>query len=292
MTRSMTGFGRSEYTSPARVITVEIKSVNHRYSEILIRMPRQYSLLEEQIKRNILKQVFRGRVEVYIKVENTQISPDRVQVDKELAVAYYRAMKELAMATGLAIDAGITDLSGLPGVMSLQEKDENLEEIMAEFAPAVSEALTAMLEMREIEGKKLALDLRERLSLLMMYRDRIEIKSPEVTASYQEKLRNRLRDMLENEQIDETRFTMEIALFADRSNIDEELVRLKSHFDQFINILQEKGAFGRKLDFLIQEINREVNTIGSKANDLEITKIIVEMKSELEKVREQVQNIE
>ena len=292
MTRSMTGFGRSEYTSPARVITVEIKSVNHRYSEILIRMPRQYSLLEEQIKRNILKQVFRGRVEVYIKVENTQISPDRVQVDKELAVAYYRAMKELAMATGLAIDAGITDLSGLPGVMSLQEKDENLEEIMAEFAPAVSEALTAMLEMREIEGKKLALDLRERLSLLMMYRDRIEIKSPEVTASYQEKLRNRLRDMMENEQIDETRFTMEIALFADRSNIDEELVRLKSHFDQFINILQEKGAFGRKLDFLIQEINREVNTIGSKANDLEITKIIVEMKSELEKVREQVQNIE
>ena len=292
MTRSMTGFGRSEYTSPARVITVEIKSVNHRYSEILIRMPRQYSLLEEQIKRNILKQVFRGRVEVYIKVENTQISPDRVQVDKELAVAYYRAMKELAMATGLAIDAGITDLSGLPGVMSLQEKDENLEEIMAEFAPAVSEALAAMLEMREIEGKKLALDLRERLSLLMMYRDRIEIKSPEVTASYQEKLRNRLRDMLENEQIDETRFTMEIALFADRSNIDEELVRLKSHFDQFINILQEKGAFGRKLDFLIQEINREVNTIGSKANDLEITKIIVEMKSELEKVREQVQNIE
>jgi len=292
LTRSMTGFGRSEYTSPARVITVEIKSVNHRYSEILIRMPRQYSLLEEQIKRNILKQVFRGRVEVYIKVENTQISPDRVQVDKELAVAYYRAMKELAMATGLAIDAGITDLSGLPGVMSLQEKDENLEEIMAEFAPAVSEALAAMLEMREIEGKKLALDLRERLSLLMMYRDRIEIKSPEVTASYQEKLRNRLRDMLENEQIDETRFTMEIALFADRSNIDEELVRLKSHFDQFINILQEKGAFGRKLDFLIQEINREVNTIGSKANDLEITKIIVEMKSELEKVREQVQNIE
>ncbi len=292
MTRSMTGFGRSEYTSPARVITVEIKSVNHRYSEILIRMPRQYSLLEEQIKRNILKQVFRGRVEVYIKVENTQISPDRVQVDKELAVAYYRAMKELAMATGLAIDAGITDLSGLPGVMSLQEKDENLEEIMAEFAPAVSEALAAMLEMREIEGKKLALDLRERLSLLMMYRDRIEIKSPEVTASYQEKLRNRLRDMMENEQIDETRFTMEIALFADRSNIDEELVRLKSHFDQFINILQEKGAFGRKLDFLIQEINREVNTIGSKANDLEITKIIVEMKSELEKVREQVQNIE
>jgi len=288
----MTGFGRSEYTSPARVITVEIKSVNHRYSEILIRMPRQYSLLEEQIKRNILKQVFRGRVEVYIKVENTQISPDRVQVDKELAVAYYRAMKELAMATGLAIDAGITDLSGLPGVMSLQEKDENLEEIMAEFAPAVSEALAAMLEMREIEGKKLALDLRERLSLLMMYRDRIEIKSPEVTASYQEKLRNRLRDMMENEQIDETRFTMEIALFADRSNIDEELVRLKSHFDQFINILQEKGAFGRKLDFLIQEINREVNTIGSKANDLEITKIIVEMKSELEKVREQVQNIE
>jgi len=292
LTRSMTGFGRSEYTSPARVITVEIKSVNHRYSEILIRMPRQYSLLEEQIKRNILKQVFRGRVEVYIKVENTQISPDRVQVDKELAVAYYRAMKELAMATGLAIDAGITDLSGLPGVMSLQEKDENLEEIMAEFAPAVSEALAAMLEMREIEGKKLALDLRERLSLLMMYRDRIEIKSPEVTASYQEKLRNRLRDMMENEQIDETRFTMEIALFADRSNIDEELVRLKSHFDQFINILQEKGAFGRKLDFLIQEINREVNTIGSKANDLEITKIIVEMKSELEKVREQVQNIE
>jgi len=183
-------------------------------------------------------------------------------------------------------------LSGLPGVMSLQEKDENLEEIMAEFAPAVSEALAAMLEMREIEGKKLALDLRERLSLLMMYRDRIEIKSPEVTASYQEKLRNRLRDMMENEQIDETRFTMEIALFADRSNIDEELVRLKSHFDQFINILQEKGAFGRKLDFLIQEINREVNTIGSKANDLEITKIIVEMKSELEKVREQVQNIE
>jgi uncharacterized protein (TIGR00255 family) len=198
----------------------------------------------------------------------------------------------LAAITGVELNIGIAEIANMPSVLKIEETEENLDDIWKEIQPALQKALVVMLAMRDNEGKKLATDLTERLSYLQKLHKKIEEKSPLVVSQYQEKLHNRLKELLENEQIDENRLALEIALFADKSCIDEELVRLQSHFIQFQDILQESASTGRKLDFLIQEINREINTIGSKANDLEITKCVLEMKSELEKLREQVQNIE
>lgn len=292
MTKSMTGFGRGEYTGALKQYTVELKSVNHRYSEVIIRMPRQYTLLEETIRRYILKEISRGRIEVYIKIDNAGTRTEQVQVDKELGVAYYKAMKELAAITGTQLNVGIAEIVQLPNVLKNEEAEENIDDVWQEIQPALEKALTIMLEMRQREGEKLAEDLTGRLDYLHELHVKIEEKSPLVVSQYREKLQNRLKELLDNDQVDESRLALEVALFADKSSIAEELVRLKSHFIQFINILKEKNSTGRKLDFLIQEMNREVNTIGSKANDLDITKIVVEMKSELEKLREQVQNIE
>jgi len=288
----MTGFGRGEYTGAIKQVTMEIKSVNHRYSEVIIRLPRQYTMLEETIRRYILKEISRGRVEVYLKLENTSTSQEQVQVDKDLALAYYKAMKELAAITGASLNIGIAEIANMPSVLKIEETDENLDDIWKEVLPVLQKALAVMLAMRDSEGEKLAADLMERLIYLQKLHKKIEEKSPLVVSQYREKLHNRLKELLEREQVDENRLALEVALFADKSSIDEELVRLLSHFNQFNDILQEKASTGRKLDFLIQEINREVNTIGSKANDLEITKYVLEMKSELEKLREQVQNIE
>jgi uncharacterized protein (TIGR00255 family) len=288
----MTGFGRGEYTGAIKQVIIEMKSVNHRYSEVIIRMPRQYTMLEETIRRYVLKEISRGRVEIFVKLENTSAGQEQVQVDKELALAYYKAMKELAAITGVEFNIGIAEIANMPSVLKIEETEENLDDIWKEIQPALQKALVVMLAMRDNEGKKLATDLTERLSYLQKLHKKIEEKSPLVVSQYQEKLHNRLKELLENEQIDENRLALEIALFADKSCIDEELVRLQSHFIQFQDILQESASTGRKLDFLIQEINREINTIGSKANDLEITKCVLEMKSELEKLREQVQNIE
>lgn len=292
MTKSMTGFGRGEYTSANKQITVEIKSINHRYSEVIVRLPRQYSALEETIRRLVLAQVSRGRVEVFIKLEKTGSGEQEFQVDKELALNYYRAMKELAAITGAEMNVGIAELSHLPGVLTVEEAEENLEEIQKEIEPALQLALANLLQMRETEGEKLAGDLRDRIDYLEELRNKISEKSPLVVSIYRDKLKSRIKELTDGDVVDENRLALEVALFADKCSIDEELVRLGSHYAQFNSFLREKASTGRKLDFLIQEINREVNTIGSKANDLDITKYVVEMKSELEKLREQVQNIE
>jgi len=290
--RSMTGFGRGENVGQIKQVTAEVKSVNHRYSEVLVKMPRQYSLLEETVKRTVLNYVTRGRVEVFLKIENAAEPQREVQVDKELALAYYKALKELAEATQANLDLGVSSLAQLPDVLKVDEPKENIDEIWQEILAALQAALTVLMEMREKEGQQLKADLEERLAYISQMNDKITERSPLVVSQYREKLQNRLKELLDGGQVDETRLATEVAIFADRASIAEEIVRLSSHVDQFKRILKENNPVGRKLDFLLQEMNREINTIGSKANDLEITQSVVELKSELEKLREQVQNIE
>lgn len=292
MIKSMTGFGRGEHGGKLKHVVVEIKSVNHRYNEVLVKMPRQYNLLEDAVRRYILSRVSRGRIEVFMKVDEAVTKPRDVQVDKELALAYYKALKELAGITETFLDVGVIQLAQLPNVLKVEEEEEDLEIIWQDMLPALSQAADALMSMREKEGEKLHLDLLERLKDIKALHGKLCEKSPKVVILYREKLQSRLKELLDDVKIDENRLTMEVALFADRSSINEELVRMESHLSQFAGILQENNPVGRKLDFLLQELNREINTIGSKANDLEITQYVVEVKSELEKIREQVQNIE
>jgi len=290
--RSMTGFGRGEYTGKLKQVTVEIKAVNNRFAEVQIKLPYQYTALEERIRRSILKQLSRGRIDVYVKLKDTSQRPRQLQVDKELAVTYYKTLEDLATVTGIPCQVNVTQIAQFHDVLTMSEGEEEIDLIWEELLPALEEALNALLEMREKEGQKLKEDLLARLQILQGIQVRISEKSPLVVELYRGKLKTRLQELLTGEPLDEERFAMEVALFADKCNIDEELVRLKSHFLQFAQNLEEDLAVGRKLDFLLQEMNREVNTIGSKANDLEITRAVVELKSELEKIREQIQNIE
>lgn len=290
--RSMTGFGRGNYLGKLKQVTIEIKAINHRFGEVLVKLPRQYTALEERIKRSVLEEVSRGHLEVFVKLEDTVEKAREVQVDKALALAYYKGLKELADVTGLPCEIGVTQIAQLPDVCKLTEQEEDPESIWADIAPALQEALANLLAMRTQEGQKLKDDLLGRLAVLRELHGKIAAQSPLVVQNYREKLTARLREILDEGQVDETRLAMEVALFADRANIDEELVRLDSHFTQLAQDLQANREVGRKIDFLLQEINREVNTIGSKANDLAITRYVVELKSELEKIREQVQNIE
>lgn len=292
MVRSMTGFGRGEYVGKIKQITVEVKSVNHRYNEVPVKLPRQYSLLEETVRRTVLKYISRGRVEVYLKIENAAAPVRQVQVDKELALAYYKALKDLAVATQSSLDLGVSSLAQFPDVLKVDEPAENLDEIWQEILIPLQEAMENLLHMRGLEGQKLKADLEERLVYIKQLKRKVEERGPQIVSLYREKLQNRLKELLDEGQVDENRLAAEVALFADRASIAEEIVRLDSHLDQFRQILEETNPVGRKLDFLLQEMNREINTIGSKANDLEITQNVVEMKSELEKLREQVQNIE
>lgn len=290
--KSMTGFGRGNYLGTLKQVTVEIKAINHRFGEVLVKLPRQYTALEEKIKRYVLSKVSRGHIEVFIKLEDAGEKARKVQVDKALALAYYEGLKQLAEKTGLPCEVGVVQLAQLPDVCKLEEEEENLEKIWEEVLPALQEAVASLVEMRIKEGQKLKEDLVGRLAVLRELHSEIVAKSPIVVQLYREKLAARLQEILDEGQIDETRLAMEVALFADRANIDEELVRLDSHFTQLDQNLRSEHEVGRKIDFLLQEINREVNTIGSKANDLAITQHVVQLKSELEKIREQVQNIE
>ncbi|HHY05815.1 MAG TPA: YicC family protein [Clostridia bacterium] len=291
MLRSMTGFGRGEHKGEWKEVIVEIKSVNSRYGEVKVRLPSQYVLLEENVRRFVLNHFSRGHFEVFIRLEDTGQKQCEFQVDKELALAYYKALKELAAITEIPCEVDVVQIAKFPEVLALCETEE-AEHLWQDIEPALQEAVAALLQMREKEGEKLKEDLEQRIRVMQQIHSEILEKSPQVVKNYHEKLVTRLAEFLTAEQIDEDRLMLELALFADKCNIDEELVRLDSHFIQLTQSLEADTPVGRQLDFLLQEINREVNTIGSKANDLEITQAVVALKSELEKIREQVQNIE
>lgn len=287
----MTGFGRGEKEGTGKKFVVEIKSVNHRYSEIVVKLPRQYNLLEEHIRHLVQKCIKRGRVDVFVKEYEIGESNSKIQVDKELAMHYYKFLKDLADNMNISSNISIFELVNLPDVIKNEEVEENLDEVKVILSEAVQQALEQLILMRKQEGEQLYNDLKNRINIIMKIHEKISQKSPVVVEEYRERLHKRTVELLK-EQYDENRFAQEVLYFAEKSNITEELVRLKSHFEQFLNTLNSTGAVGRKLDFIVQEMNRETNTIGSKANDLEIAHFVVEIKTEIEKIREQVQNIE
>lgn len=290
--RSMTGFGRGESDNGALKIVVEVKAVNHRYSEITIKQPRQFLALEDKMKKVIGEYIERGKVDVFVRTQELADAEKPVQVDMKRALAYHTALQELAETTGCDYHADPYRLITLPEVIVKEENEPDIKALWSVMEVALRQAMDNHVAMREQEGAHIGENLHEKVAGLQQLTTRVAERSPLVLQEYKEKLAARIADLLSNTALDVDRLEQEVAYFAEKSCIDEELVRLQSHFEQFYTITAQNGSIGRKLDFLIQEMNRETNTIGSKANDLEIGRLVVEMKSELEKVREQIQNIE
>lgn len=292
MARSMTGFGRGEAEGEAGRIVVEMKAVNHRFSEVVFRMPRQFAGLEEQARKLVLGQVNRGRVDVFVSWE-APATAKGVKVDRELAIAYYNALKELAGEIGSKAELTLDTLAKLPDLLTVQEGEVAAEQLWPLFEGALTTAVERLVAMREREGETLTRDLLGRIGKIGAIREAAAKRAPEVVAEYRTRLARRLEELLPHgNAVDPQRLAQEVAIFADRSDVTEEIQRLESHLSQFRTSLQDDASVGRKLDFLVQEIGREINTIGSKANDASITNLVVEAKTELEKIREQVQNIE
>ncbi len=294
MVKSMTGFGRSEYSDEKRNIIVEIKSVNHRYSDISVRMPRRYSFAEDKIKNLVKETLRRGKVDVSVIVENLTDDDINIKLNTAAAKQYYDNLKELSEQFGLSGDITLQFLATLPDVMRAVPDIEDEEEVTKALLSATEGAVQRIDEMRITEGAKLAEDLIMRGEIIRDLTERIAIRAPFSVEAQEEKLRERISELLgKNVAVPEDRILLEAAIFADKCNITEEIVRLDSHTIQLKNIILESmQPDGKKLDFLVQEMNREANTIGSKANDIEITNLMLEIKSEIEKIREQVQNIE
>ncbi len=293
MIKSMTGYGRGEAEAEGRRFTVELKSVNNRYCEVILRQPRSLAQLEDKIRRQIQNKVTRGRIDGFITIEETGEVTPAVKVDKALALTYHKAMEELMADLAISDKISIRDLISLPNVISLEQTEDDVEAWYQAIQQATNQALEGLMSMRENEGQRLKTDILARAEIIrQLILGQVSERAPLVVQEHREKLMQRLAEWLENGTIEENRLAAEVAIFTDRADISEELVRLHSHLEQLVQILAEGGAVGRKLDFLVQEMNREVNTIGSKANDLMITNAVVNAKSELEKIREQVQNIE
>ena len=294
MIKSMTGFGRGEYSDGKRNFSIEIKSVNHRYSDIQVRMPRRYSFAEEAIKNAVKKHISRGKIDVQMNVEYIAESDIRVELNRPLVKQYIDNMNIMKDEFGVTGDISLELLSGMPEVLKQVTDVEDEDEVVASIVKAADSAAENLEKMRAVEGEKLAKDLLERGELIKKMVGQIEERAAGLPGIYKEKLRARLDDLLDGVTVvSEERLAQEVAIFADKADITEEITRLKSHMDQMKMIINEgSGTDGKKLDFLVQEMNREANTIGSKANDLSITEVMLKIKSEVEKIREQVQNIE
>lgn len=291
MLRSMTGFGHCEYTENDITFTIEIKTVNHRYSDIFLRMPKHLSPFEELIRSLASAKIQRGKIDIYITYDNKSSNLQEVKIDEGLAKAYCDALRKVTGSLGLRDDISVTSLARFPDILKV-EKQENNEEAGKILEKAFNFALEELIRMRTREGEKLKDSLLNNLSVIETYIGKIREKAPLVVKEYKEKLESRLSELIDLQRVDPGRIATEVALFADKCSIDEELVRLNSHIMQMREMLDEGSPVGKKADFLIQEMNREVNTIGSKASDIEITRNVVELKSEIEKLREQIQNIE
>jgi len=290
----MTGYGQAVRQGGNLRIQVDMKSVNHRFGEISIRLPREWLAFEDRLRRMIAGRIRRGRVEVYVQAERMGDVPAEAAIDWALAGAYRRAAEELKERFSLAGDLTVSDLLAVPGVVAAGGTLDAGEETASALAEAVGEALDQLCRMREAEGASLEADLRKRLAVLGGLAEEAARQAPLAVVQMRAKLTQRMRELLADAggRLDESRLAMETALMAERSNIDEELTRIRSHLDQFADMLESADPIGRKLDFLIQELNREINTIGSKSAQTELSVLVVEMKAELEKMREQVQNIE
>lgn len=292
MIYSMTGYGRYEIEANERKVLVEISSVNHRYLDLNIRIPRLLMHYEDQARKMIKERLTRGKVEVVISTHSVAKEDLEIVVNESLGEAYLEGLRMLGNKFGLVDDLKLSALMNMSDLVSIQKKTANQEAVDAQIEIALQGALDAFVQMRQKEGEALKQDILQKCKALTEMVSAIESRSPKVVIQYKERLEARLCQLLDEVPIDENRIAAEIALFADKCAVDEEITRLKSHIIQLQDILEEGQVVGRKLDFLMQEMNREANTIGSKANDYEITKIVVALKTEIEKIREQVQNIE
>ena len=292
MVKSMTGYGRARSTIHGRDITVEIRSVNNRYLDCSIKMPRVYIFAEDAMKALVQKTVSRGKVDVFVTIDTVEAAGTAVRADAALAGAYLQAIRSLGEQYGLPEDVSALSLARMPDVLTVTRADEDLEAVSGDICSVLEEALSAYQTMRSVEGEKLAADIAGRLDTIEALTGKVEARSPQTVAEYRRKLMERMNEVLASTTIDESRILTEAALFADKVAVDEETVRLRSHLSQLREMLRSDVPVGRKLDFLIQEVNRESNTIGSKCSDLEIARWVVDLKAEVEKIREQVQNIE
>lgn len=291
MTYSMTGFGRAELMKEDWAVKVELKSVNHRYLDINIRLPRSLNSLEDPIRQLVKEFINRGRIEIYIEIEDLAEKDRIVKIDKAILDGLVSEWRKLQEEMSLP-DLSFNSLIQIPDLIEVVEADADWDTLTEVVKETVSLGLQELNKMRITEGGKLSADMVHKLGLIEELVDQITTYAPKVVYDYRDKLQERLNELIEGTSLTPERFEVEVAVFADRSSIDEEIVRLRSHTHQFRQSLEEDGPIGRKLDFLIQEMNREANTIGSKANNLQITKLVVEIKSELERIREQVQNLE
>ena len=292
MVKSMTGYGRAKQTLNGRDITVEVRSVNNRYLDCTVKMPRAYIFAEDAIKTCVQKAISRGKVDVFITIESNGAEETVVTVNDALARSYYEALVHLKEMFSLDGDVSALSLAKFPDVLTVTKAEEDLESMAADLCTVTEEALCAYNAMRTVEGEKLAQDVASRVATIEQVVGKVEERSPQTVAAYREKLYARMQEVLQSATVDENRLLTEAAIFADKTAVDEETVRLRSHIAQLRTMLESDEPVGRKLDFLIQEVNRECNTIGSKCNDLSIAQDVVNMKAEVEKIREQVQNIE
>lgn len=292
MLKSMTGFGRALKEIDGYIITVELKSVNHRYFEFNCRLPRQYGFVEDKIKSYVNSRVSRGKIDCFVTIEALNTEDAQVVVNHTLAGAYVKALEEIAETYDLKEDFGASSISRYPDVLVVKKADEDEEKIWSYVKDVTAEAVDKFIEMRQIEGEKMRDDVYSRSEYILDCVSYIERRSPETVKEYNDKLITRVHELLGDVSLDENRILQEVAIYADKVAVAEETVRLRSHIDQLHSFLNSEDAIGRKMDFLVQEMNRETNTIGSKANDVDIARKVVDIKAEIEKIREQIQNIE
>lgn len=290
--KSMTGFGKSKFESDGRTYSIEIKSVNHRYCDINVRMPRSISFYENDIKKAISTQVSRGKIDVFIDYTNYTNEGKDVVINTELAKIYIEQLRELAKMEGISDNINITEISKMPDVLQLKSNELENDIIFNELSECLNNAIENFALMRQAEGNKIKEDLLKRINNISEKVEEISRNTTGLIDEYVVKLRERIKEILKTDIIDEARLAQETVIFADKSSIQEEITRLNSHISQFKNLINVQGPIGKKLDFIIQEMNRETNTIASKSVKLEITNLVIEIKTELEDIREQIQNIE
>lgn len=292
MLKSMTGFGRSEIANEQQKITVEMKAVNHRYCDINVKMPKKLSIFEAAIRNLLKKYIQRGKVDVFITYEDYTENNMVLKYNEELAAEYVRVLQQMSDQFGIENDVRVSALSRYPDVLTLEEQSIDADELWSVLEEALHKASEQFVETRLAEGENLKNDLIGKLDGMLEDVDFIEARSPEILAEHRQRLEAKVRELLGDSTIDESRIVTETTIFADKICVDEEIVRLRSHITSMRNALLEGGSIGRKLDFIAQEMNREANTILSKANDLEVANRAINLKTEIEKVREQIQNIE
>lgn len=292
MISSMTGYGRGQSTYERMTFTAEIKSVNHRYFEFAARIPRGYAFAEDKLKSFCQSKISRGKVDFYLSYEGQAGDSVAVDINEELAGSYVAALRKLRDEYGLADDISVSTVARYNDIFTLTKAEVDEERILAAILSAAESAVEAFLEMRRVEGEKLVQDVLSRVKVILSHVEYIEERSPETVNGYRQRIEQRVRELIGDAQVDEQRLLTETAIFADKVATAEETVRLRSHIEQLTGLLNGDEPAGRKLDFIVQEMNRETNTIGSKAQDVEITRRVVEIKAEIEKIREQIQNIE